>query len=58
MTPNAEKVAAVFTEWHRQWIETPDAFATEAEVQAQKSGDYGSAAAATFARIWGELDAT
>lgn len=53
-----EDLAAVFTEWDRQWREDPGAFDGDVErlLRGETVEEYGSLAAITFERIASEID--
>jgi hypothetical protein len=48
-------LAAVFTEWHRRWTETPEEYATWQQAFEQPDDDYGTAAARCFEAIEAEI---
>ena len=52
-----EQLAAVFTEWERQYREDPAAFATAGDQAALTVDDYGHRAARTFLRLQEEIAA-
>ena len=51
-----EFLAAIFTEWHRRWTETPDKFASWAESLAEPDDDYGHGAAKFFVDLRLQMD--
>ncbi len=59
MTPlyelTEENMASVLEEWHRRWTEQPERFLSEWESLAEADDTYGSAAAAYFVKLVGEV---
>lgn len=57
---NEEELAAVFTEWLRQWREDPEAFEASdkgLQIADDEVDDYGHRCARAFLRIQAELTA-
>ena len=50
-----EDMAAVFTEWQRQFLADPEGFFTHEEADAQEPQTYGQGCASTFLSIAQEI---